>query len=253
MKKLRLREVNKLVPVTQLSDRAKVQTPCPFQLWWDWWQLWCAHKLEYFSGHKSNTVQVRMNLFRGDGALLQLVMVEEGSRALGCSWQGRLSRCRRGSSDMPPRDSLLHSPHFLSPHLQNGCFLFFFPFHVITTTPHPPQENIITSSRRLPGKPLRCWPHLWVRFLSHAPVWEPACFWALSHREAFAISPHIWIDPEEMCSWYRNNSSQWIQPRDQASVVTMGFWVGPGPSCILRQELFSNDTLLAASFASQWF
>lgn len=98
----------------------------------DWWQLWGGHKLEYFSRHKSKHVQVKMHLFCGNGALLQLVTVEEGCKALGYSRQGRLSSYKRGSGYMPPKDCFLQSPHFLSPHFENGSFVCFFPFHIIT-------------------------------------------------------------------------------------------------------------------------
>lgn len=73
-----------------------------------------------------------MHLFCGNGALLQLVTVEEGCKALGYSRQGRLSSYKRGSGYMPPKDCFLQSPHFLSPHFENGSFVCFFPFHIIT-------------------------------------------------------------------------------------------------------------------------
>ena len=115
---------------------------------------------------------MQMHLFHGNGVLLQLVLLEEGNRGLECSRRGCI-----GSRDMPPGDSLLHNPHFLS------CFLFPLPYYHHHTPPS--SEEYHCFFRETPEK-LRCWPPLWVRFL--------LCFWALAHREAFAFSLHIQME-----------------------------------------------------------
>lgn len=120
---------------------------------------------------------------------------------------------------------------------RTGCFIFFLLFHIITTVPWPPLENNNASSMRLPGNLSDVGQT--VGEASVIPSSDSLLVSGHWHTEACHFSPHMdgnW----EMCSWYQNNSSQWIQSwADQASIVTMGFWVGLRHSCILCHELFT--------------
>lgn len=126
-----------------------------------------------------------------------------------------------------------------------GCFVFFSSFRVITTIPSP-LWKISRFFKEAPRKPLRCWPWLWVRFLSHSPGWQPARFRTLSHGEAFAISPTYGQELQkcvlgtEIIPLNGFSREQMGEHRDR------GFWAGGWALHLVLWLVHSNHTLPAA-------
>lgn len=139
---------------------------------------------------------------------------------------------RRRSSDVPARDSLLHNHPLLTSRFQNGVFCYLCPFPCYHH--HAPPSSLFLQGSSLEN----------LLDVDHRCGWGLChtyqCFWILSHREVFAISPLTWTGTGEMCSWYQHcNSSPRVQPwANGASIMTMGFWVGLAHSRISCRESF---------------